>query len=379
MKIAIVKETKTLEKRVAATPETVKKFISLGISVKVEKDAGIKSNILDSEYEESGAKIISDTKELLSNTDVVLKVNSISNNGIGSDNIELYKKNTTLIGFLKPLQDKENIKLIAQKGINAFAVELIPRISRAQSMDALSSQSNLAGYKAIINAVNMLSKATPMMMTAAGTIAPAKILIIGAGVAGLQAIATAKRLGAVVSAFDVRSTTKEQVESLGAKFIEVEDISSNQNSHEDAGGYAKTMSKEYQIRQREILHKTIKNQNIVITTALIPGKEAPEIITNEMVNDMQQGSIIVDLAAEAGGNCKLTKLDKEVVVNGVTIIGPSNLPSEVAQDASSLYAKNLLNFASLMIQDGKFNLDFNDDIIKMSCVSYNGKVYDNKD
>ena len=379
MKIAIVKETKTLEKRVAATPETVKKFISLGISVKVEKDAGIKSNILDSEYEESGAKIISDPKELLSNTDVVLKVNSISNNGIGSDNIELYKKNTTLIGFLKPLQDKENIKLIAQKGINAFAVELIPRISRAQSMDALSSQSNLAGYKSIINAVNMLSKATPMMMTAAGTIAPAKILIIGAGVAGLQAIATAKRLGAVVSAIDVRSATKEQVESLGAKFIEVEDISSNQNSHEDAGGYAKTMSKEYQIRQREILHKTIKNQNIVITTALIPGKEAPEIITNEMVNDMQQGSIIVDLAAEAGGNCKLTKLDKEVVVNGVTIIGPSNLPSEVAQDASSLYAKNLLNFASLMIQDGKFNLDFNDDIIKMSCVSYNGKVYDNKD
>ena len=379
MKIAIVKETKTLEKRVAATPETVKKFISLGISVKVEKDAGIKSNILDSEYEESGAKIISDPKELLSNTDVVLKVNSISNNGIGSDNIELYKKNTTLIGFLKPLQDKENIKLISQKGINAFAVELIPRISRAQSMDALSSQSNLAGYKAIINAVNMLSKATPMMMTAAGTIAPAKILIIGAGVAGLQAIATAKRLGAVVSAFDVRSTTKEQVESLGAKFIEVEDISSNQNSHEDAGGYAKTMSKEYQIRQREILHKTIKNQNIVITTALIQGKEAPEIITNEMVNDMQQGSIIVDLAAEAGGNCKLTKLDKEVVVNGVTIIGPSNLPSEVAQDASSLYAKNLLNFVSLMIQDGKFNLDFNDDIIKMSCVSYNGKVYDNKD
>ena len=379
MEIAIAKETKTLEKRVAATPETVKKFISLGTTVKVEKDAGIKSNILDSEYEESGAKIISDPKELLSNTDVVLKVNSISNNGIGSDNIELYKKNTTLIGFLKPLQDKENIKLIAQKGINAFAVELIPRISRAQSMDALSSQSNLAGYKAIINAVNMLSKATPMMMTAAGTIAPAKILIIGAGVAGLQAIATAKRLGAVVSAFDVRSATKEQVESLGAKFIEVEDISSNQNSHEDAGGYAKTMSKEYQIRQREILHKTIKNQNIVITTALIPGKEAPEIITNEMVNDMRQGSIIVDLAAEAGGNCKLTKLDKEVVVNGVTIIGPSNLPSEVAQDASSLYAKNLLNFASLMIQDGKFNLDFNDDIIKMSCVSYNGKVYDNKD
>ena len=378
MEIAIAKETKTLEKRVAATPETVKKFISLGTNVKVEKDAGIRSNILDSEYEKSGAKIISDPKELLINTDVVLKVNSISNNGTGSDNIELYKKNTTLIGFLKPLQDKENIKLIAQKGINAFAVELIPRISRAQSMDALSSQSNLAGYKAVINAVNILSKATPMMMTAAGTIAPAKVLVIGAGVAGLQAIATAKRLGAVVSAFDVRSATKEQVESLGAKFLEVGDMSSNQRSHEDAGGYAKTMSKEYQVKQREILHKTIKDQNIVITTALIPGKEAPEIITSEMVNDMQQGSIIVDLAAEAGGNCKLTKLDKDEIVNGVTIIGPSNLPSEVAQDASSLYAKNLYNFVSLMIKDGKLNLDFNDDIIKMSCVSYNGKVYDNK-
>ena len=378
MKIAIAKETKTLEKRVAATPETVKKFISLGTSVKVEKDAGIRSNILDSEYEKSGAKIISDPKELLINTDVVLKVNSISNNGTGSDNIELYKNNTTLIGFLKPLQDKENIKLIAKKGIDAFAVELIPRISRAQSMDALSSQSNLAGYKAVINAVNILSKATPMMMTAAGTIAPAKVLVIGAGVAGLQAIATAKRLGAIVSAFDVRSATKEQVESLGAKFIEVDDISSTQSSHEDAGGYAKTMSKEYQVKQREILHKTIKDQNIVITTALIPGKEAPEIITSEMVNDMQQGSIIVDLAAEAGGNCKLTKLDKDEIVNGVTIIGPSNLPSEVAQDASSLYAKNLFNFVSLMIKDGKFNLDFNDDIIKMSCVSYNGKVYDNK-
>ena len=379
MEIAIAKETKTLEKRVAATPETVKKFISLGTNVKVEKDAGIRSNILDSEYEKSGAKIISDPKELLINTDVVLKVNSISNNGTGSDNIELYKNNTTLVGFLKPLQDKENIKLISQKGINAFAVELIPRISRAQSMDALSSQSNLAGYKAVINAVNILSKATPMMMTAAGTIAPAKVLIIGAGVAGLQAIATAKRLGAIVSAFDVRSATKEQVESLGAKFLEVEDMSSNLSSHEDAGGYAKTMSKEYQVKQREILHKTIKDQNIVITTALIPGKEAPEIITSEMVNDMQQGSIIVDLAAEAGGNCKLTKLDKDEIVNGVTITGPSNLPSEVAQDASSLYAKNLYNFVSLMIKDGKLNLDFNDDIIKMSCVSYNGEVYDNKD
>jgi len=378
MEIGIAKETKALEKRVAATPETVKKFISLGADVKIEKDAGIQSNILDSEYEKAGAKIISDPMELLSNSDIVLKVNTIYNGGKGSDNIELYKKNTILIGFLKPLQDKQNIKLISQKGINAFAVELIPRISRAQSMDALSSQSNLAGYKAVINAANMLSKATPMMITAAGTIAPAKILIIGAGVAGLQAIATAKRLGAVVSAFDVRSITKEQVESLGGKFIEVDESSSNNDSHEDSRGYAKTMSAEYKSRQREVLYNTIIKQNIVITTALIPGKEAPELITSNMVNGMLQGSIIIDLAAEAGGNCKLTKLDKALVVNGITIMGPSNLPSEVAQDASSLYAKNLFNFVSLMIQDGNINLDFNDEIIKMSCVTYKSKIFDYK-
>ena len=350
----------------------------MGVDVKIEKDAGIQSNILDSEYEKAGAKIISDPMELLSNSDIVLKVNTICNGGKGSDNIELYKKNTILIGFLKPLQDKQNIKLISQKGINAFAVELIPRISRAQSMDALSSQSNLAGYKAVINAANMLSKATPMMITAAGTIAPAKILIIGAGVAGLQAIATAKRLGAVVSAFDVRSVTKEQVESLGGKFIEVDESSSNNDSHEDSRGYAKTMSAEYKSRQREVLYNTIIKQNIVITTALIPGKEAPELITSNMVNDMLQGSIIIDLAAEAGGNCKLTKLDKVLVVNGITIMGPSNLPSEVAQDASSLYAKNLFNFVSLMIQDGNINLDFNDEIIKMSCVTYKSKIFDYK-
>ena len=378
MEIGIAKETKALEKRVAATPETVKKFISLGADVKIEKDAGIQSNILDSEYEKAGAKIISDPMELLSNSDIVLKVNTICNGGKGSDNIELYKKNTILIGFLKPLQDKQNIKLISQKGINAFAVELIPRISRAQSMDALSSQSNLAGYKAVINAANMLSKATPMMITAAGTIAPAKILIIGAGVAGLQAIATAKRLGAVVSAFDVRSVTKEQVESLGGKFIEVDESSSNNDSHEDSRGYAQTMSASYKSRQREVLYNTIIKQNIVITTALIPGKEAPELITSNMVNDMLHGSIIIDLAAEAGGNCKLTKLDKALVVNGITIMGPSNLPSEVAQDASSLYAKNLFNFVSLMIQDGNINLDFNDEIIKMSCVTYKRKIFDYK-
>ena len=374
MEIAIPKENKALENRVAATPETVKKFLSLGAKVKIEKGAGTKSNILDSDFENAGAKIVSDTEELIGNADIVLKVNTISNIGSGADNIDIYKKGTNLIGFLRPLQEKENIKRISEKGINAFSMELIPRISRAQSMDALSSQSNLAGYKAVINAVKILAKATPMMMTAAGTIAPAKVLVLGAGVAGLQAIATAKRLGAVVSAFDVRSATKEQVESLGGKFVEVSEPLNNNSPNEDSKGYAKTMSQEYQKKQREVLHETIKNQNIVISTALIPGKEAPELITSEMVKDMQNGSIIIDLAAEAGGNCKLTEIDHEKLIEGVKIFGPSNLPSEVSQDSSNLYSKNLLNFVSLMIKDKNINIDFQDEILKKSCVCYEGKL-----
>ena len=374
MEIAIPKENKALENRVAATPETVKKFLSLGAKVKIEKGAGTKSNILDSDFENAGAQIVSDTEELIGNADIVLKVNTISNIGSGADNIDIYKKGTNLIGFLRPLQEKENIKRISEKGINAFSMELIPRISRAQSMDALSSQSNLAGYKAVINAVKILAKATPMMMTAAGTIAPAKVLVLGAGVAGLQAIATAKRLGAVVSAFDVRSATREQVESLGGKFIEVSEISDNNTPNEDSKGYAKTMSQEYQKKQREVLHGIIKSQNIVISTALIPGKEAPELITSEMVKDMQNGSIIIDLAAEAGGNCKLTEMDHEKLIEGVKIFGPSNLPSEISQDSSNLYSKNLLNFVSLMIKDKNINIDFQDEILKKSCVCYEGEL-----
>ena len=374
MEIAIPKENKALENRVAATPETVKKLLSLGANVKIEKNAGTKSNILDSDFENAGAKIVYDTEELISNADIVLKVNTISNIGSGADNIDIYKKGTNLIGFLRPLQEKENIRRISEKGINAFSMELIPRISRAQSMDALSSQSNLAGYKAVINAVKILAKAAPMMMTAAGTIAPAKVLVLGAGVAGLQAIATAKRLGAIVSAFDVRSATREQVESLGGKFIEVDEPSNNNTPNEDRKGYAKTMSQEYQKKQREVLHETIKSQNIVISTALIPGKEAPELITSEMVEDMENGSIIFDLAAEAGGNCKLTKMDQEQLIEGVKIFGPSNLPSEISQDSSNLYSKNLLNFVSLMIKDKNINIDFQDEILKKSCVCYEGKL-----
>jgi len=374
MKIAIVKETEDLEKRVSATPETVKKLISLGFSVNIEEDAGLNSFFSNDSYTDAGANIISDVNALISSADIVFKVNTVHKDGKGSDNIKYYKKGTKIIGFLKPLQNKEKIKDLANHNIDAFSVEFIPRISRAQSMDALSSQSNLAGYKAVIDSVSEFSKAIPMMMTAAGTIAPAKILILGAGVAGLQAIATARRLGAIVSAFDVRAAAKEQVESLGAKFIEVILDNNETSNNETDTGYAKEMSEEYKKQQQDLLHQTIKNQDIVITTALIPGKEAPELITTAMVKDMKAGSIIVDLAAEAGGNCKLTKLNETVMEHNIKIMGYANFPSKLAQDASSLYAKNLLNFVQLMVKDKKIQIDWEDEILKKSCVSYDGKV-----
>jgi len=374
MKIAIVKETEDLEKRVSATPETVKKLISLGFSVNIEEDAGLNSFFSNDSYTDAGANIISDVNALISSADIVFKVNTVHKDGKGSDNIKYYKKGTKIIGFLKPLQNKEKIKDLANHNIDAFSVEFIPRISRAQSMDALSSQSNLAGYKAVIDSVSEFSKAIPMMMTAAGTIAPAKILILGAGVAGLQAIATARRLGAIVSAFDVRAAAKEQVESLGAKFIEVILDNNETSNNETDTGYAKEMSEEYKKQQQDLLHQTIKNQDIVITTALIPGKEAPELITTAMVKDMKAGSIIVDLAAEAGGNCKLTKLNETVMEHNIKIMGYANFPSKLAQDASSLYAKNLLNFVQLMVKDKKIQIDWKDEILKKSCVSYDGKV-----
>ena len=374
MKIAIVKETENLEKRVSATPETVKKLISLGFSVNIEKDAGLNSFFSNDSYTDAGANIISDVNALISSADIVFKVNTVHKDGKGSDNIKYYKKGTKIIGFLKPLQNQEKIKDLANHNIDAFSVEFIPRISRAQSMDALSSQSNLAGYKAVIDSVSEFSKAIPMMMTAAGTIAPAKILILGAGVAGLQAIATARRLGAIVSAFDVRAAAKEQVESLGAKFIEVILDNNEISNNETDTGYAKEMSEEYKKQQQDLLHQTIKNQDIVITTALIPGKKAPELITTAMVKDMKAGSIIVDLAAEAGGNCKLTKLNETVMEHNIKIMGYANFPSKLAQDASSLYAKNLLNFVQLMVKDKKIQIDWKDEILKKSCVSYDGKV-----
>ena len=374
MKIAIVKETAKLEKRVAATPDIVKKYIDLGFEVGFEKNAGVNSYYSDESYISAGAKVYNNIEDLISESDIILKVNNVYNGGEGADNIELYKKNKIIIGFLKPLQNIEQIKDLVKKNINAFSVELIPRISRAQSMDALSSQSNLAGYKSVINSVNEFSRAIPMMMTAAGTIAPAKVLVLGAGVAGLQAIATAKRLGGIVSAFDVRTAVKEQVESLGAKFIEVSLKEDKQGNNETESGYAREMSDEYKTKQKELLENHIKNQDIVITTALIPGKKAPELISKEMVKSMKTGSIIMDLAAEAGGNCSFTKANETIIEEGIKIIGPTDLPSQIPQDASNLYAKNLLNFIKLMVKEKELNIDWDDEIIKKSCVSNNGKI-----
>ena len=374
MKIAIVKETAKLEKRVAATPDIVKKYIDLGFEVGFEKNAGVNSYYSDESYISAGAKVYNNVEDLISESDIILKVNNVYNGGEGADNIELYKKNKIIIGFLKPLQNIEQIKDLVKKNINAFSVELIPRISRAQSMDALSSQSNLAGYKSVINAVNEFSRAIPMMMTAAGTIAPAKVLVLGAGVAGLQAIATAKRLGGIVSAFDVRTAVKEQVESLGAKFIEVSLKEDEQGNNETESGYAREMSDEYKTKQKELLENHIKNQDIVITTALIPGKKAPELISKKMVKSMKTGSIIMDLAAEAGGNCSFTKANETIIEEGIKIIGPTDLPSQIPQDASNLYAKNLLNFIKLMVKEKELNIDWDDEIIKKSCVSNNGKI-----
>ena len=374
MRVAIIKEMEKYEKRVSASPETVKKLISIGFSVDVEEGAGENSFFSDQDYINAGANIVKDVKTLVSSADIVFKVNTVHKDGKGGDNLEIYNKGTKIIGFLKPLQNPAQIKDLADNNIDAFSVELIPRISRAQSMDALSSQSNLAGYKAVIDAVSEFSKAIPMMMTAAGTVAPAKILILGAGVAGLQAIATARRLGAIVSAFDVRSAAKEQVESLGAKFIEVNSDDTNESDNETESGYAREMSEDYKAKQQNLLQQTIKSQDIVITTALIPGKEAPELITNSMVKEMKAGSIIVDLAAEAGGNCKLTKLNEIVVENGIKIIGYSDFPSKLSQDASNLYAKNLLNFVKLMIKNNKIEIDWDDEILEKSCVSFDGKV-----
>jgi len=366
MKITILKERQTNEKRVAATPDAVKRFIAAGAKVTLEKNAGLAAGWLDESYKEVGAAIAATPATALKAAEILLCVNA-------PENIEELPEGILLIGTLNPYANKEKLEKIASKNISAFALELLPRISRAQSMDILSSQANLAGYRAVIEAVSVGAKVVPMMMTAAGTVAPSKVLVLGAGVAGLQAIATAKRLGGVVSAFDVRPVVREQVQSLGAKFIEVP-VDKNEAA-ETTGGYAKEMSEEYKRLQSELIATTAKTQDIIISTALIPGRPAPRLISTEMVESMKQGSIIVNMAAASGGNCELTKLDEVIEHKGVIIVGYSNLPSRCAGDSSSLYARNLFNFIStLMIKDGAITVQWEDELIKGTLLTHEGKI-----
>jgi len=375
MRIAILKERREHEKRVAATPETVKKFIGLGADVVVEAGAGAGASIPDAAYVEAGATMAGDTVSAAGGADVVIKVARPLRAGEGEvDELGAMKRGAILAGILNPHVDKEGANAYAGAGITAFAMEFIPRITRAQTMDVLSSQSNLAGYKAVLDACNYYGRVFPMMMTAAGTVAPARVMIMGVGVAGLQAIATARRLGAIVSATDVRAATKEQVESLGGKFIMVE--ADDDEGGETEGGYAREMSDDYKRRQAELIAETIKSQDIVITTALIPGRPAPRLITSEMVKSMKPGSVIVDLAVEMGGNVEGAVAGEVVDVDGVSIVGHLNVPSRLATDASALYSKNMLNFITLLIDEEskEIAVDWEDEIVTGCALTRDGAV-----
>lgn len=375
MRIAVLKERRADERRVAATPETVKKFVGLGVDVVVEAGAGMAAHFPDEDFQQAGATIAADSAGALADADVVLKVRRpIMADEDGADELAAMHKGQSLIAMLNPLIRRADCDAYAAAGIDAYAMELMPRITRAQSMDVLSSQSNLAGYKAVLDANEVYGRVMPMMMTAAGTVAPARTFVLGAGVAGLQAIATARRLGAIVSATDVRPVAKEQVESLGASFVMVE--SEETEDAETAGGYAKEMSEDYQRRQAELVREHLKKQDIVICTALIPGRPAPTLIDDDMVKSMKPGSVIVDLAVESGGNCTLSEAGKIVDVDSVKIIGHYNVPSRVAEDASALYAKNLLNFITPLIdsESGELNIDWEDEIIQGVALTRDGEI-----
>jgi len=369
LKLAVPKETSPGETRVAATPESVKKLKALGLDVMVQAGAGERARIADADYAAAGASIAPDAASALEGAAIVLKVR-----GPKGAETALLGKGAVLAALLAPYTEKDAIHALAAQGLVAFAMELLPRISRAQAMDVLSSQANLAGYKAVIDAAAQFGRAMPMMMTAAGTIAPARVLVMGVGVAGLQAIATARRLGAIVSATDVRPDTKEQVESLGGTFVAVMD--EEFKNAQTAGGYAKEMSREYQARQATLIAETIKKQDIVITTALTPGRRPPVLLSEEMIRTMKPGSVIVDLAAEAGGNTPLTRADEVVEVHGVTIMGHTNMAGRLAVDASSLYARNLFNFVCLLVdkKTGDLAIDWNDEIIKGALVTRDGQA-----
>ena len=375
MKLAILKERRANELRVAATPDTVKKFASYGFDVAIEAGAGLSCQIPDQLYADAGASIAGSAADAVKDADIVLKVQRPLRKGEGElEELALIKSGAIVIGALSPYADLDSVKAYAEAGVTACSLELLPRITRAQSMDILSSQSNMSGYRAVIDAAYEFSRGMPMLMTAAGTVAPARVMVLGAGVAGLQAIATAKRMGAIVSATDVRPAAKEEVESLGGKFVMVE--SEETAEAQTAGGYAKEMSDDYKRQQAELVAETMKKQDIAICTALIPGRKAPVLITKEMVESMKPGSIIIDLAVEQGGNCELSKPGEVVDVNGVKVVGHYNVPSRVATDSSALYAKNLLNFLEPLIdkESKELKIDWEDEIVAAVTLTHDGKV-----
>ena len=357
MKICSISENKKSEKRISVTPETAKKYISLGLEVSLIENYGLHLGYDDNQYKKLGVNIIKDEKELINKSNIIVQLALLSD-----DKNSLVKENQTLVGLFDPYNNKDKINNLSKKNINIFSLELLPRITRAQSMDVLSSQANLVGYKAVIDSFSNFQKAIPMMMTAAGTIPPAKVLVVGAGVAGLQAIATAKRMGAIVFATDVRMTSKEQVESLGGKFLTIEGA----ENFETEGGYAKEASDEFKKKQENLLAETLKKIDLVICTALIPGKKAPIILNEKMINDMRPGSVIYDLAASQGGNSAYTKGDEIVEKNGVSILGENNILNKLPVSASNLYAKNLFNFVLNLYdkESKKININLEDEIIK---------------
>lgn len=361
IRVCVAKELREDEQRVAMVPDVVKKLTALGVQVSIQTGAGEAAGHADSDY--VGADIVDDVDALYNSADIVLTVNPPTDAQMAK-----LKAGSVLIGYLNPYSDTHRFKTLKEKNISAFSVEIIPRISRAQAMDALSSQASIAGYKAVLIASTLLGKFFPMLTTAAGTVRPSKVLIIGAGVAGLQAIATARRLGAIVEGYDVRAAVKDQVESLGAKFVDI-DIKA-----EGTGGYARELTDEERAQQQAILANHVAAADVVITTAAIPGRPSPKIITTEMVERMKGGSVIVDLAAEGGGNCELTKAGETIVHNRVKVYGPLNVPSTVSGHASELYAKNLLNLLTLMIKEGELNIDLEDQILKDSLITHGGAI-----
>jgi proton-translocating NAD(P)+ transhydrogenase subunit alpha len=371
MKIGVPKEIIANETRVALVPENVAQLTKRGLEVVLERGAGERAAYLDDAYVNAGATIAPDAATVLGESDLICKVQRpVLNDALGKHEIELMKPGTVLVTFFQPLVNHDIVRMLADRRITSFSMDAVPRITRAQSMDALSSMSTIAGYKAVLIGANALGKFFPLLTTAAGTVRPARVLILGAGVAGLFAISVARRLGAVVEAFDVRPAVKEQVESLGAKFVEME----LEEQAEATGGYAKQLSEESHNRELELIHKHIKDADVVITTALIPGKPAPELITEQMVADMKPGSVIVDLAAENGGNCTLTEPGCDFVRHNVRILGPLNIPAAMPIHASQLYSRNMFNLLNLLTKDGQLNLDMNDEIIAGTLITHDGSI-----